>query len=374
MTITSSPSPVGHLRRALRRVPSGASESLLLLTIVVVGAAITLANPAFLTLSNAFDILRLVTVEGIFALGVLLVLISGGVDVSFPAVANVSAFMVAHLFLAAGFDGPGWVYYLLAVPLGVAMGLVNGFFVGRFAIPALIVTLGSSSLFYGAALFFLGGAAIFDLPAGTIALSRATLVQVPSATGAGTVGLQPLILLLVVLAVATWLLLNRSTLGRMIYAVGGDAAVAERSGVNVRRVQSITYAIAGGLAAIGGVTYATLYRSANPVSLQGSELGVIAAVVLGGALITGGRGTVLGAMLGVLLITMVENSLVLVGIPTTWQQVAVGVVLVIGIAVPAWRTLRARRTGGRRAGDRPADPPPRRATDAVASPLEGSTP
>lgn len=350
------------LRRVLDRLPINANEALLIATIIAVSAVVSLINPAFLSVANGFDILRLVTVEGIFALGVLLVLISGGVDVSFPAIANISAFAAAHLLLAASFDGSAIVYFAVALPLGVAMGLLNAFFIVRYRVPTLIITLGTSSLFYGAGLYFLGGASVFDLPSGTTALSRASLVQVPNASGAGTTGLHPTILILVVLTAAVSYLLNRTTLGRQIYALGGNAVVAERSGVNAARVQYVVYGLAGGFAAVAGVTYATLYRSANPVSLQGSELGVIAAVVLGGALITGGRGTVLGALLGVLLLTIVRNSLVLAGVPTTWQQVAVGVVLIIGVAVPAWRTLRARRTGAvLRGGPEPevvSDPTP----------------
>jgi simple sugar transport system permease protein len=168
---------------------------------------------------------------------------------------------------------------------------------------------------------------------------------VHNATGAGSTSLHPAVLILVVLAFGTSWVLSRTTLGRQLYALGGAPDVAERSGVNVRALQYAIYGTVGGLAAIAGVTYASLYRNANPVGLRGAELGVIAAVVLGGAAVTGGRGTVLGALLGVLLVGIVQNSLVLVGLPATWQQVAVGAVLIIGTAVPAWRALRQRRPG-----------------------------
>jgi len=326
------------VKRAVRT-----NEFTIFVAIIVVSAIITAINPAFLSLANIFDLLRLLTVTGILSLGVLLVLISGGVDVSFPAIANVSAFAAATMLLAAQFDGSGIVFYLVATPIGIAMGLLNGFFVARFRVPTLIVTLGTSSLFYGGALFFLGGSSIFTLPRGTIEFSQASLISVPNASGAGSTTLHPAVLILLVLAVLVWLLLTHTTLGRQIYALGGNPTVAERSGVNVRAVQYVIYATVGGLAAIGGVTYASLYRNANPVGLQGGELAVIAAVVLGGALITGGRGSVLGSLLGVLLIGIVQNSLVLVGLPATWQQVAVGVVLIIGTGVPAVRALRQRR-------------------------------
>lgn len=326
------------LMRAVRT-----NEFVILLAVIAVSAVVSAINPAFLSLSNLFDLLRVLTVTGILALGVLLVLISGGVDVSFPAIANVSSFAAALMLLAAGFDGSGLVFYLVAVPVGVVLGLLNGFLVAQFKVPTLIVTLGTSSLLYGGALFFLGGQSIYDLPRGTIEFSQSTIATVPSAGGSGTTSLHPAVLILFTLAVLVWLVLRYTTLGRQIYAIGGSAEVAVRSGVNLRRVQYFVYGTVGGMAAIAGVTYATLYRNVNPVGLQGAELPVIAAVVLGGALITGGRGSVVGSLLGVLLLGIVQNSLVLVGLPATWQQVAVGGVLIIGTAVPALRARRRRR-------------------------------
>ncbi|MCW2882769.1 MAG: putative transporter permease protein [Sphaerisporangium sp.] len=329
------------LRHAVR-----SQEFAVATAIVVLCAVIQALNPAFLSLSNVFEILRLVTVSGILALGVLLVLISGGVDVSFPAIANTSVFVAATILVAAHFTGSAMVLYLVALPFGIVMGLLNGFFIARFRLPTLIVTLGTSSLFYGAELYFFGGVSIFNLPEGTIAYSKAALATVHTASGVGTTALHPSILILVVLAAAVSLLLNKTTLGRTIYALGDNPVVAERSGVRVGMVRYFVYAAVGALAGIAGATNASLLRNANPVSLQGHELGIIAAVVLGGALITGGKGTVTGTLLGVLLIGIVENSLVLVGVPTTWQNVAVGIVLLAGTIVPAVRAIRRRRLAG----------------------------
>ncbi|MCU1660857.1 MAG: putative transporter permease protein [Pseudonocardia sp.] len=338
--MTTFPSTAG-LRRSVRT-----QEFVIFAVIVVFCAVIDTLNPAFLSLSNVFELLRLVTVSGILALGVLLVLISGGVDVSFPAIADTSVFVGATILVSAHFQGSAVVLYLISLPFGILMGLLNGFFVARFRLPTLIVTLGTSSLYYGAELYFLGGVSIFDLPQGTAEYSQASLVTVPTASGIGTTALHPAILILVVLAGAVSLLLNKTTLGRAIHALGDNPAVAERSGIRVARVRYFVYATVGALAAIAGATNASLLRNANPISLQGSELAIIAAVVLGGALITGGKGTVTGTLLGVLLIGIVDNSLVLVGVPTTWQNVVIGVVLLGGTVVPAVRAWRRRRVAG----------------------------
>ena len=325
------------LRRIFRT-----QESIVAAGIVVLSIVITLINPNFFTVANLFDLLRYITVDGLLALGVLIVLISGGVDVSFPAIANFSTYIVVVLLIAAGFQGSVAVVYLLALPLGLLLGLVNGFFVSYLRLPTLIVTLGTSSLYYGAMLFFLGSTNLFNLPAGMEEFSKAALTTVTSPE-VGTTALHPSILLLVAAAILVWLLLRYTLVGRGVFAIGGSREVAERTGFRVHLIELVIYGAAGSLAAIAGVTRAVLYRNANPISLMGTELDVIAAVVLGGAAITGGSGSVIGALLGVLLLTIIRTSLVLVGIPSEWQKFVVGIVLLIGVSVPAAQAARARR-------------------------------
>jgi simple sugar transport system permease protein len=317
-------------------------EFIIAIGIVVLSIVITAINPNFFTVANLFDLLRFITVDGLLALGVLIVLISGGVDVSFPAIANFSTYIVVTFLIAAGFQGSVAVVYLLALPLGLLLGLVNGYFVSYFRLPTLIVTLGTSSLYYGAMLFFIGSANLFNLPAGMMEFSKAALTSVTSPE-VGTTALHPSILLLLVAAVLVWLLLRYTLIGRGIFAIGGNRDVAERTGFRIHYIELIIYATAGVLAATAGVTRAALYRNVNPISLLGTELDVIAAVVLGGAAITGGSGTVIGALLGVLLLTIIRTSLVLVGIPSEWQKFVVGIVLLIGVSIPAARAARARR-------------------------------
>jgi simple sugar transport system permease protein len=315
-------------------------EFTVFVAVLLLGAVITAINPAFLSFGNLFDLSRVLIVWTMLAFAALIVLISGGVDISFPAIANVAAYAIMAGFVNYGIDAGPVLSYSLAAVLGVAFGLLNGFLVGRFKVPTLIVTLGTSSLLYGGCLLFIGSNSLFQIPPALTDFSRASIATVDRASGAGTTSLHPVLLLTVALGVIVWLVLSRTALGRKVYALGGNAAVLERSGTNVRRLQLAVYGAAGGLAAIAGVTEVILTRNANPVSLQGDELVVIAAVVIGGASIVGGRGSVMGAVLGVLLIGIVQNSLVLVGVPAVWQQVAVGVVLIIGTVVPAIRERR----------------------------------
>jgi simple sugar transport system permease protein len=147
--------------------------------------------------------------------------------------------------------------------------------------------------------------------------------------------------------VLTWLILDYTMLGRGIYAIGGAREAAARAGFNVRRIQYFIYGYVGLLSGIAGMTYGSLNRQANPQDIVGLELNVIAAVVLGGATLTGGRGTVIGTLLGVTLVVIANNSLILIGVPSAWQRVVIGVIILVGTGLPA---IRDRRRASRLVG------------------------
>ncbi len=319
-------------------------ESVVAATAVVLSLTIAAVNPAFLSVANLFDLLRNATIYGILALGVLVVLISGGVDVSFPAIAAASSYVALKILLAAQFEGPAWLAYGLALPIGVALGELNAFLISRFRLPTLIVTLGTASMCYGFVLFFVGNLTLYELPPGLARFGTASLWTAAD-PNAGTSSLHPSAFLLAAAALAVWVLLGHTMAGRGVYAMGGNREAAERCGFDVRRIEYLIYGLAGALASIAGVTQAALYRNANPAALMGTELDVIAAVVLGGAAIAGGRGTVAGTLLGLFLITVMKSGLILVGIPAEWQKVAIGLALIVGTTAPALRRRQVGRGG-----------------------------
>ena len=318
------------------------TESIVAITIILLCIIVGIINPVFFTIANAFDLLRSTIVMGIFAMGVLLVIISGGIDVSFTAVAVFAMYTTTKLLNAYWVEAPIWVAFIMAAIIGLGLGFVNAFFISRFKLPTLIVTLGTLSMFHGFVLFAIGNGIIRNLPPSFTAFARSTLIEVPLSNG-GVSRLHPAIFLTVAAALLTWLLLDYTMLGRGVYALGGAREAAERAGFNLPRIQYFIYGTVGLLSGIAGITYAALGRQANPQDIVGSELNVIAAVVLGGAPLTGGRGTVLGTLLGVALVVIMNNSLILVGIPTTWQRVVLGVIIIIGTGVPALQAQRAQR-------------------------------
>ena len=261
-------------------------------------------------------------------------LASGGIDVSFTAIAAFAMYVGTKAMVAFGMGDSILVAFLVAGVIGLALGLINGFFIATLGLPTLIVTLGTLSVFRGFLLTFVGTQLITAVPMGMRDFSRTMLIRLTAADGT-IVSLPIAFLLLVIVVAVTWLLLNRTMLGRSIYALGGAPESALRVGVNVVGVQYFVYAYVGVLSSIAGIVHGSLARVANPFDLVGLELSVIAAVVLGGARLSGGHGTILGTLLGVALIVVINNSLIVLGIPTTWQNVVTGSLILFGTGVPA---------------------------------------
>ena len=304
--------------------------------------ATSLVNPSFASVGTVFDLVRAALVPGILAMGVHIVLVSGGIDVSFTAIAAVAMYGSVKAVTLLGLGAHVAAVFALAMAIGALLGCVNAFFIATLRLPTLIVTLGTLSVFRGVLLTFVGTALIYTLPIGMRAFARSSLLKVGADDG--SVYALPTACVVFVLAVAgTWLLLNRSILGRCIFALGGSAVSAQRVGINVVAVQYFVYAVVGLLAGAAGVVHASFNRVANPFDLVGLELSVIAAVVLGGARITGGHGTISGTLLGVALIAVMNNTLILWGIPSTWQNVVVGALLLVGTGIPALRHRRRAR-------------------------------
>ncbi len=319
------------------------NEVLVAATIVLLSLVIGLNNPTFFSVGNLFDLLRSSVVMGIFAMGVLIVIVSGGIDVSFTAIAVFALYSTTLILKQSLPDASIGVGFAIAAGIGLGLGLINAFFIAQFRLPTLIVSLGTLSMFHGFLLFAIGNQIIRDVPAAMEAFARSALIQVPLARGVAN--LHPAILITLGAIVLVWLLLNYTMLGRGVYALGGAREAAERAGFNVPRIQYFIYGFVGLLSGVAGMTFGSLARQANPQDIVGMELNVIAAVVLGGAQLTGGRGSVLGSVLGVILVVIASNSLVLIGVPTVWQRVVIGLIILIGTGLPALQARRASQRG-----------------------------
>ncbi len=327
--------PALSLRDRLTRHPELFTLALLLLTSLGVG----LINPRFFQLATLFDLLHSATTTGLFACGALVVLASGGLDVSFTAVAALVMYSITKAVFAWWPDMPFALILVLGAIGGTVLGLINGAVVHRLRAPSLIVTIGTQYLYRGILLTFVGTQFFMNIPRSMDHFGRIALLHYQTVDGLRAV-LPPSVVARVFGAALTWWLLKRTMMGRGVYAMGGSLVIAERLGYNLRAIHLFIFGYAGLLAGVAGILHVSNNRLANPFDLVGTELDVIAAVILGGARITGGTGTVWGTLLGVMLVTLINQVLILVGVPSTLQKVIVGVFILVAGTLFAF----ARRT------------------------------
>ena len=314
------------------------NEAIVLYTIIVLASVIGIVNPAFCSFSTVITLLRAMLVSLIFAAIEMTVIIMGGIDVSFPATACFTSYATIRLILTYNIDNVAF-FYGLACLLGFAIGLLNTFLIVYRNIPPLIATLGVSSILNGGTLAFLGTKEYSNIPPHIDSLSKQFLFSYINKNGI-RFEMTSFILIPIIVLVLLYIVLKYTMFGRGIYAIGGDKNAARIAGVRVNFIQSVVYTAGGILAAVGGVTHTILMRQATAKNLMGSEMMVIAAIVVGGTRITGGHGTVIGTVLGILLIALIQNNLVMVGVPTRFQTFVIGLIIVLGTSITSIRAKR----------------------------------
>lgn len=302
--------------------------------VVIFSGVITLVNPSFFTLENLFDLLKGYSFLGILSIGVLVVLISGGIDISFTAIATVGMYVMA--VTSDKYGGNMFTAFLIAGAIGVALGAINALVTYYFNIPSIITTIATLNIYYGILIVLSGGKWIYTLPDWFRHFAEVRAFTLTTADGI-EYGLSIVTVIWFIVLLVAWGILNHTTLGRGIYAMGGNMTSARRVGFNIFRLQLFVYSFMGLLAGIAGVVQLLLVQTAAPNSIVGKELDVIAAVVLGGASLAGGTGTLAGTMLGVALLAILSNGLTLMRIPSYWYNVLIGAVIIISVSASAYR-------------------------------------
>ncbi len=286
----------------------------LALALVAIGAALSLANPYFLTVPNLVNVVRQVSINGILALGVTLVLLTGGVDLSLGSVlalAGVVAASVAHPN-----QYPVVVPCVAGILAGFVCGTLNGALVTKGRVAPFVVTLGMMTVARGMALVLSSGRPVSNLD------------PLFTRLGGDLCGVPIPVAVLAVLAVVSHVFLKNIRLGRYIYAVGGNEDAARASGISVDRVKMFAYAVCGALAGVAGVVLSARITTGQPNAGVGYELDAIAAVVIGGTSLSGGIGGVGGTILGVLLMGVINNGLDLMNVTSYYQAVVKGIIII----------------------------------------------
>jgi rhamnose transport system permease protein len=283
--------------------------------------------------------------KAIMALGLTLVIIAGEIDLSVASVLGLSSAILGALVDAGA---PLWIAIVAAIASGSLAGLFNGLLVAKLGLPSLVVTLGTLALFRGLAFVVLGDRAVSDFPLGFTEFGfnnvPGTLIPWPAVVFAA-------------LAVVAFLVLHRSWIGRQLYAIGNNTEAARFSGIDVDRIKIGLFVVSGTLAALAGVVFTARFASARPDNALGFELDVVTAVLLGGVSIFGGRGTLIGVILGLFLIGALRNSLALADVGAEKQSIVIGGLLIASvIGTNALRGVQERAARRRRAAPPPQEP------------------
>jgi len=313
------------------------NEFIILMVILVIWFAFGLVNPNIVSKANIYSITRASIISATFALACMLVIISGGIDMSFMAVGCVSMYVtVKFLVERKMFDTPLILIFLASITIGIILELINWFFIDRLKLPPFIVTIGTQSLYKGYLLAFVGTTYITTLPRGMKELAVRYVATTTDANGI-TYNLHFLVLVVAAMYILVHLMLNFTIFGRNVYAIGDDLEAAARAGINISKTRLFVFILAGIISGIGGMFQGTLNRAAVPADLVGQELSVIAAVILGGGTGKQARGSVLGTALGVILLSLIANNLILLKIPSYWQQAVNGTIILIGLVLQSSR-------------------------------------
>ena len=294
-------------------------EFVIFLIVLVVFIAMSFASNVFLTASNILSVLLSLSIESVMAVGMVIVMVGGGFDMSVGSILGFIGIIVAEL-LTAGV--PTVLALLISIIGGVLIGLWNGFIIAKLKINPFVTTLSSLSIFRGLSYVITSGRNISGLPDGFQAIGQLR-----------PLGVQLPIIYAVVLLVLGEIVLRNSRFFRQYYYIGGNERAARLSGINVDRMMIFGYVLTAVLAAFAGIIFTARMGSASCQAGTGWELRVITAVILGGASLKGGSGTVLGTFLGVFLMALITNALTLLGVDIYWQQFVVGVVLIAAVVI-----------------------------------------
>ena len=294
--------------------------------LMAVVAGMSIAHPDFLTISNLMTIGLQAAVRALLAIGELLVIISGGIDLSVGTAMSLS--MVTMGLYVINSHGSLEIGMLIAIATGVLVGLVNGTLVAFLGLPPFIITLGMLGIAQGLALTLSSGFSMYGFPKEFDFLGGGQIIGIPV----------PIIILAVMALVASFIF-RETKLGRYAYAIGGGEEAARRAGIPVRRFKVAIYAFCGGLVGISPIVLSSRINSAHPGIGLGYELDAIAAVVIGGASLMGGRGNVSGAIIGALTMAAIRFGLNVMAVTPFIQQIVIGVILIIAVYLDRLRIL-----------------------------------
>lgn len=315
-------------------------EAMLLLLIIFLAMALSYATPNFLSWQNFFDLLNQNAVKMIFAIGLLVVLIIGGIDISFAVGASIVQYVTITVMMKY-FGGGSWLSgMVLAVICGVSLGLINAVLIYGLKVVSIIITIATFNVFFGLLIYFTkNGKSIYRLPEWIgerlvfYRMDDTTMLYLPVAV-------------MIAVALITAFILNYTGMGRQLYGYGSNPEAGHRAGVSGWKIHLFAYGWLGACSGIAGMMQVNIVQEVVPKALYGWEFDVLVAVVLGGATLGGGRGSVSGAILGVLFLALIKNGMILLKFSPYAFNAISGLVILSAIALTQWRVFQQKRKGG----------------------------
>lgn len=310
-------------KKSLMKKITGSRETLLAIILILLFAAITIKSPSFLTPKSLMDMVKNNAVTMVMALGMLCVMLIGGIDISIMSTLALSGMAIGMLLKYEHISNT-FLAFVIAILIGIGCGLLVGLVISRADVPPIIATMGFMYVFRAMGYLISNGGEW----AGAAALGNFKNFATTK-----ILGINAVIWVIIACYVIFFIFMKWTRTGRKIYAVGSNPSAAEVSGINVKNIKLMVYMIMGFLAGLGGALQVSIYASAMPDMQQGGEMDVIAACVIGGVSMSGGRGTVIGALLGSLILATIAKALPLVGFDALWQNTIKGIMILVVVVV-----------------------------------------
>ncbi|QPB43120.1 ABC transporter permease [Rodentibacter haemolyticus] len=307
------------------------NNRILLMTLIILGVFLSIFTQHFLSIENIYDVLNNYSILMILACGLFVVLISGGIDISFPAMTIIAQYVMISLIQQYDVGLIG--VFTISIIVGVLLGMINAVIVYKLNVPSIIITISTLNIFYGGLLYITKGTWLYDFPDW---FQQEIIVFKQVSSDGIEYGLSFQVMVALAAVLLTAIITNKLTIGRKIYALGGNKEAASRIGFNLFRLHLFVYGYMGLMSGLAGVVQSYTVQSVAPDSLLGYELTVLAAVVLGGTNLSGGKGTLSGTIMGVILLALIQNGLNLLNISSYWQMVVTGCIIIWSISTTAF--------------------------------------
>lgn len=317
------------------------SNKILCITVFLLVIILSLSSNEFLSIENIYDMVNNYAILMILACGLFVVLVSGGIDISFPAITIISQY-IAISFIST-YEVGFLSLFIVSIIVGIFLGFINSIIIYKANVPSIIITISTLNIFYGALLYFSKGIWLYDFPHW---FTNEYILFKTNSNDGFEYGLSFQSIIAIFSVLLTYIVMYKTNIGRTIYALGGNKDAASRMGFRLFRLYLFVYGYMGLMASLAGVVQAYTLQSVAPDSLLGYELVVLAAVVLGGASLSGGKGSLFGIVLGVILLAVIQNGLILLRIDSYWQMVITGIIIILSISITSWSQY---KYGGKRA-------------------------